>query len=110
MTILGFQIKSLPSKYLYVPLMVQAWKKSNWDKFISNLEDRVKRWMVIALNLASRLVLGKEILQVISGYMLSILPSPNGVLQKIREVQRSFLWQGVEGKKKMGISALEYYM
>lgn len=30
--ILSFQRNSLPSKYLGVPLTVQAWKKSNWKK------------------------------------------------------------------------------
>jgi len=77
-------------------------------KIISNLEERVKRWIVRVLNLSSRLVLVKVMLQTILGYMLYILPAHKGVLQKLKGIQRNFLWRGAEEEKKMGTDLSEH--
>ena len=50
------------------------------------------------MNLAGRLVLTKAVLQSIPVFMLSALPAPKGVLEKIRDIKRDFLW-GKEHKK-----------
>ena len=49
----------------------------------------------------------KAVLQAILQYMLSILPAPKGVLQKIREIQRTFLWSGKADRKKCALVAWE---
>ena len=41
--ILGFERKTLPTKYLGVPLMDKVGKKSTWESVIHKLQDRVKR-------------------------------------------------------------------
>lgn len=61
-TILGFHKKTLPSKYQGIPLTVRDWKKFNWEKIVSKLEDIVKCWIYITLNIVGRLVLAKAIL------------------------------------------------
>lgn len=71
---------------------------------MSNLEDRVNRWTYKSLSLSQRLVLTKVFLQMILGYMLSILLSPKGFLQKIREIQRNFLG-GAKDKRKWAFVA-----
>jgi hypothetical protein len=39
--------------------------------------------------------------------MMSVFPAPKGILQKIRSIQRDFLWRGEESKKKCALVAWE---
>jgi hypothetical protein len=39
--------------------------------------------------------------------MMSIFPTPKGILQKLRTIQRDFLWQGEEKRKKWALVAWE---
>eukprot|EP00253_Pinus_taeda_P028919 PITA_28919 len=57
--ILGFQRESLPSKYLGVPLTTKPLHKSIWESLIIKMQDKVRKWTIRSLNLASRLVLTK---------------------------------------------------
>lgn len=71
--ILGFQRDSLPSKYLGVPLMVKPMLKSIQEPLIINMQDKIRKWENMSLNLAGRLVLTKEALQAIPINQLSLL-------------------------------------
>eukprot|EP00253_Pinus_taeda_P035653 PITA_35653 len=103
--LLGFRIGSLPSKYLGAPLTLRTWKKENWEKILANLKTRCSHWTNKALNLAGRLILTKAVVQAIPQYLLSMLPAPKGILQQIRNIQRSFLWSGNGDRKKLGLVA-----
>lgn len=105
--ILGFQRDSLPSKYLGVPLKDKHMLKSIWDPMIIKLQDKLKKWTFKALNLAGRLVLTKAVLQSIPIFMLSALTTPKGVLEKIRNIQRDFLWGKEETRKKWALVSWE---
>eukprot|EP00253_Pinus_taeda_P002432 PITA_02432 len=83
---------SLPLKYFGVPLMARPMHKSIWEPVLNKMKDKVKKWTIISLNLAGRLVLTKAVLQAIPIFMLSALPTPKGVLQQFRNIQRDFLW------------------
>lgn len=100
--ILGFQRESLPFKYLGVPLTAKPRHKSIWDPLATKMQDKVRKWTNRSLNLASRLVLTKAVLQAIPIFMLSALPAPIGVLQQFRNIQRDFLW-GKEETRKNGL-------
>jgi hypothetical protein len=63
-----------------------------WEGVINKLQERVKNWTYRALNLAGRLILTKAVLQAIPTFMMSVFPSPKGILQNIRAIQRDFLW------------------
>jgi len=52
-------------------------------------------------------ILTKSFLQAISTYMMSVFPTPKGILQKIRAIQRDFLWRGAKNKKKWALVAWE---
>eukprot|EP00253_Pinus_taeda_P013455 PITA_13455 len=93
--LLGFRIGSLPSRYLGAPLTLRPWQKGHWEKILANMKKRCSHWTNRALNLAGRLILTKVVLQAIPQYLLSMLPAPKGILQQIRNIQRSFLWSGV---------------
>jgi hypothetical protein len=95
---LGFEHKTLPMKYLGIPLTDRSCKNSTWEGVISKLQERVKNWTYRALNLARRLILTKIVLQAILAFMMSLFPAPKGILQNIRSIQRDFLWTGAENK------------
>jgi hypothetical protein len=101
----GFECKTLPMKYLGIPLTDRACKMATWEGVINKLQERVKNWTYRSLNLAGRHVLTKAVLQAIPTYMMSLFPAPKGILQKIRAIQREFLWRGVESKKKWALMA-----
>jgi hypothetical protein len=60
--ILGFECKTLPTKYFGIPLMDIACKMAMWKGVINKLHERVKHWTYRSLNLAGRLILTKEVL------------------------------------------------
>ena len=105
--ILGFERKALPTKYLGIPLIDRAYKMATWEGVINKLQERVKNWMYRSINIARRLILTKTVLQAIPTYMMYVFPAPKGILQKIRTIQRDFLWKGAESKKKWAMVAWE---
>jgi hypothetical protein len=105
--ILGFERKTLPMKYLGIPLTDRDCKMETWEGVINKLQERLKNWTYRALNLAGRLILTKAILQAIPAYMMLVSLAPKGILQNIRAIQRDFLWRGVENKKKWALVAWE---
>eukprot|EP00253_Pinus_taeda_P015484 PITA_15484 len=90
--ILGFSIASLPSKYLGAPLFAYARKHSSWTSLLEKLEAKLSLWTHRSLNMASRLVLIKVVLQSMPLYLFSILAAPKWVLKAIKKLQRNFLW------------------
>jgi hypothetical protein len=74
--IMGFERKTLPTKYLGVPLTDKASKYTTWEGILTKLQERVKRWTYRTLNLVGRLILTKEILQAIPTYLMSVFPCP----------------------------------
>ena len=101
--ILGFERKTLPTKYLGIPLIDRAYKMETWEGVINKLQERVKNWTYRSVNLVRRFILTKTVLQAIPTYMMFIFSTPKGILQKIRTIQRDFLWRGVESKKKRAL-------
>eukprot|EP00253_Pinus_taeda_P004604 PITA_04604 len=71
--ILGFSIATLPSKYLGAPLIASAHKHSSWTTLLEKLEAKLFLWTHRALNMASRMVLIKAVLQSMPLYLFSIL-------------------------------------
>eukprot|EP00253_Pinus_taeda_P007787 PITA_07787 len=91
-SILGFSIASLPSKYLGAPLFEFARKNSSWSSLLENLEAKLSLWTHRSLNMASRVVLVKAVLQSMPLYLFSIMAAPKWVLKAIKKLQRNFLW------------------
>eukprot|EP00253_Pinus_taeda_P011523 PITA_11523 len=90
--ILGFTIASLPSKYLGAPMIASALKHSSWRDLLEKLEAKLFLWTHRSLNMASRVVLIKSILQSMPLYLFSLLAAPKWVLKAIKNLQRNFLW------------------
>lgn len=90
--ILGFMIAVLPSKYLGAPLLYSVIKHTSWRTLIDQLETRLSSWTFRSLNISSRLILIKSILQAMPLYLFSILVAPKWVLKNIHNLQRNILW------------------
>eukprot|EP00253_Pinus_taeda_P014925 PITA_14925 len=90
--ILGFTIASLPSKYLGTPMIASALKHSSWRDLLEKLEAKLFLWTHRSLNMASRVVLIKSILQSMPLYLFSLLAAPKWVLKAIKNLQCNFLW------------------
>ena len=97
--ILGFSIAYLPAKYLGAPLIDSAINNSSWNILLEKLEARLSSWNFRALNMASRLVLIKFVLQPMPLYLFSVLAAPKWVLKQIKVLQRRFLW-GSSGQNR----------
>eukprot|EP00253_Pinus_taeda_P011445 PITA_11445 len=89
--IFEFSVASLPSKYLDAPITDSALEHSSWKLLLEKLETRLFSWTYRALNMASRLVLVKVVLQSMPLYIFSVLAAPKWVLKKIKNLQRIFL-------------------
>jgi hypothetical protein len=61
-----------------------------WEGVINKLQERVKKWTYIALQLAERLILTKEVLQAISTYMMSVFPAPKRNTTKDKRLSKIF--------------------
>lgn len=81
--------------------------KRVWEPLIIKMQYKVRKWTIRYLNMASRLVLTKAVLQVIQVFMLLALPTPRGVLQQFRNMQRDFLWGMEETRKKWALVSWE---
>jgi exonuclease III len=101
--ILGFNRSSLPSKYLGIPLIDTALWNSSWENLLSSFSKRLSSWTFRALNLPSRLILLKAVLQALPIYSFSALAAPKSVLNTIKGIQRNFIWQGLNTGKKMAL-------
>jgi hypothetical protein len=101
--ILGFKRSSLPSKYLGIPLIDNALRNSSWEHLLSSFSKRLSSWTFRALNLPSRLILLKAVLQALPIYIFSALAAPKFVLTTIKSLQRNFLWQGLAKEKKIAL-------
>ena len=102
--ILGFSRGTMPSKYLGIPLGVGKLKKTSWQELLDKMKQRLSSWGLRPLNLPSRLILVKTIMQAMPIYLFSILLAPKSVLREIRSMQRNFLWGSREVKAKFSLS------
>jgi hypothetical protein len=105
--ILGFTRSSLPSKYLGIPLLDRALRNSSWEGLLTSFSKRLSSWTYRALNLPSRLILLKSVLQALPVYTFSALAAPNFILNAIKALQRNFLWQGLKAGKKFALISWE---
>jgi hypothetical protein len=70
---------------------------------LSSFSKRLSSWTFRALNLPSRLILLKAILQALPIYVFSALAAPKFILTTIKSMQRNFLWQGLTKEKKIAL-------
>lgn len=98
--ILGFYIDSLHSKYLGDPLIDSAMKHTSRHMLLENLESHLNLWTHRSLNIASRFVRTKVVLQEMPLHLFSILATPKWVIKRIKGLQHKFLWGDTDTNHK----------
>jgi hypothetical protein len=101
--LLGIPKSSLPSNYLGIPLTGTAARSISWDNLLLSISNRLSNWTFRPLNIASRLVLLKSVLQALPTYLFTALAAPKQVIKAIRNLQRNFLWHGHQPNKKWAL-------
>lgn len=93
----GFQMGTLPIKYLGLLLLAGKLKKQDCIPLVARLCARVE-WTCKFLGAAGRLQLVKSVLFGIHSYWSMFLSLPKCIIKKIQSILSRFLWNGkVEG-------------
>lgn len=100
-SMLNCKSKSLPLKYLGLPLGASPHRKLSWKPVIEKIKLRLAGWKRRFLSYAGRLTLIKTVLSSLPVYYLSLFKIPEGIAKEIEQLQASFLWGGSELKRKV---------
>ena len=79
----GFTKGSVPSKFLRVPLGKGIIRNTSWQDLIDRIKGKLSSWVLKPLNLPSRLVLVKSVLQAMSVYLFFVLSAPKTIIKEI---------------------------
>jgi len=82
----------LPFQYLGVEVGGNPRKKQFWESVVTKLEARLSSWKGRFLSMAGRICLLKSVFTTIPLFYLSIFKAPVAVCNKIKIIQRRFLW------------------
>ena len=91
--ILGCQIGSLPMTYLGMPLGTSHKSPTIWNPILEKIERKLASWKKMYLSKGGRLTLLKSTLSSLPTYFLSLFTIPSHVANKIKRLQRDFLWR-----------------
>ena len=99
------KVGSLPFTYLGLPIGGNSSRIKLWDPIISKIEKKLASWKGNLLSIGGRVTLIKACLASLPLYYMSLLPMPKGVIEKIIQLQRNFLWRGSMEKKALPLVA-----
>lgn len=99
--ILNFKIGSLPFKFLGFMVGANPRRSSTWIPLIKSLEKRLWGWKNKFISFGGRVILINAVLSSLLVYYLSFYKAPEKVLNRIIQIQRSFLW-GEGGARSVG--------
>ncbi|GJT19452.1 hypothetical protein Tco_0878158 [Tanacetum coccineum] len=105
LSILPFQVGSLPVSYLGVPLVTKQLSFTDCKCLIDRVKTKVSNWMNIMLSYVGRLQLITSILSSMQVYWASVFILPKAVIKDIEKLLKGFLWcQGDLSKGKAKIA------
>ncbi|CAN4123762.1 unnamed protein product [Withania somnifera] len=82
-SILGGEVAALPTTYLDMPLWAKSKSIEIWNGVIEKCEKKT-----------ARLTLINSVLDALPTYMMSLFPVPIGIINRLDNIRRKFLWQG----------------
>ena len=98
---LGCWQSSLPLRYLGLPLGAKFKELSIWNPILEKMERRLAGWKRLYLSKGGKVTLIKSTLSSLPTYFLSLLPLPRKVVNRMKKLQRDFLWSGINGNSKL---------
>ena len=98
--VLGCKQRSLPMKYLGLPLEAKYKDKTICNLILEKMERKLASWKKLYLSKRGRVTLIKSTLSNLPTYFLSLFPIPASVANRIARLQRDFLWGGLGDEPK----------
>lgn len=103
LSIMGCLSASLPGVYLGLPLTVREVSHNFWNSILERMQKKLAGWKGQLLSNVGKLQLLKASLQGILVYFLSLFRISGSMAEKLERIHRSFLWMGVEEKKRLAL-------
>ncbi|KAL0312368.1 UNVERIFIED_CONTAM: Retrovirus-related Pol polyprotein from type-2 retrotransposable element R2DM [Sesamum radiatum] len=97
LTITGFQLGSLPFRYLGLPIVSSKLTIADCQPLLSKVDERISGWGSYQLSFAARTQLIRSVLCSLSIYWSSSFLLPKGIITVLEKKLRRFLWQGTTG-------------
>ncbi|GKV30550.1 hypothetical protein SLEP1_g39351 [Rubroshorea leprosula] len=94
-------VGSIPFKYLGIPVGANPRNLSTWTPVVDCLRRKLSNWKCDSLSFGGRIVLLNAVLSSIPVYFFSTMRAPKQVIKLLSSIQRSFLWGGKEGDRKI---------
>ncbi|MCH79404.1 LINE-1 reverse transcriptase like [Trifolium medium] len=91
----------IPFKYLGLPVGANPKRLSTWEPLLDYLNKRLNSWGKKHISFGGRIVLINSVLNSIPIFYMSFLKMPIQVVKLIIQIQRNFLWGGVNGGRKI---------
>ena len=88
----GYKQRTLPMKYLGLPLRAKFKDKTIWNPILEKMERRLARWKLLYLSKGGRVTLIKSTLSNLPTYFLFLSPILATVANRIEKFQQNFLW------------------
>lgn len=82
----------MPFRYLGIPLATERLRISDYSPLLDLLTNRITTWLRQTLSYVRKVQLIISVLQGVEYFWLSILPLPQGVIDHIYNICRSFMW------------------
>jgi len=98
--LLGCRVASFPMSNLGLPLGASYKSVSIWNGIIEKMERRLSGWKCMCLSKGGWLTLLKSTLSNLPTYLLSLFPIPVSVTNRLDNIQKAFLWHGIEDEAK----------
>ncbi|PNY15946.1 ribonuclease H, partial [Trifolium pratense] len=96
----GFRVTQSMGKYLGVPLVGRAPRKSDYNYLLAQVKSKLSSWKAKQLSLAGRITLSKAIIEAIPIYPMMTANIPKSCLQQLQKMQRSFIWGEAENERR----------
>lgn len=101
----GMPHRSLPMKYLGVPMVTKKLTLHNCEPLLQQIKARFSSWSAKALSFAGRLLLIKTVINGITTFWCSSFILPKACIKKVNSLCGLFLWNGVsEGHQSARVS------
>ncbi|XP_021731501.1 uncharacterized protein LOC110698389 [Chenopodium quinoa] len=90
----GFAIGDFPFRHLGIPLNAKYMRSSDFDSIVDKMLARITCWSSRNLSYAARTTLINSVLMSLHSYWAQCVLLPKGVMHRITQLCRSFLWDG----------------
>jgi hypothetical protein len=98
--IFGYEVGSLPFKYLGIPIHYRRLLNKEWKPIEDRFERRLTSWLGKLLSYGDWLVLINSVLSNLPMFLLSFFEIPKGVRKRVNFYRSRFFWQSDGQKKK----------